>query len=42
VFQLADNGYEQPLEMLESAIDRNEEAYGKFYPLKVGESSFIP
>ena len=42
VFQLADNGYEQPLEMLQSAINREEEAYGKFSPLMVGESSFIP
>jgi hypothetical protein len=42
VFQLADNGYEHPLEMLTSAINRDEEAHGKFFPLMVGESSFIP
>lgn len=42
VFQLTDNSYEQPLEMLNSAINRDEKAHGKFFPLMVGESSFIP
>lgn len=42
VFQLADTGYDQPLEMLKEALYDNKKAQGKFIPLMVGEGRYIP
>lgn len=42
VFQLADTGYHQPLEMLEAALDGNKKAQARFLTLMVGEGRYIP
>ncbi|MFW2366065.1 MAG: MBL fold metallo-hydrolase, partial [Desulforhopalus sp.] len=42
VFQLADTGYNQPLEALEAAIGSNEKVREKFLRLMVGEGRYIP
>lgn len=42
VFQLADTGYDQPLEMLEKELQANKNAQDKFMVMMAGESRYLP